>query len=86
MYTPQKKIVLAGGTGFIGQYIQKYYLQLGYQVIIITRRPDPASLVPQISWNDTPGIAYALENAALVVNLAGKSVNPTCRVISLNID
>ena len=82
MYNPQKKILLAGGTGFIGQYIQKYYLQLGYQVIIVTRRPDPASLVPQISWNDTPGIAYALENAALVVNLAGKSVN--CRYTKHN--
>lgn len=80
--TSQKKIVLAGGTGFIGQYIQKYYQQLGYQVIIITRRPDPASQEPQISWNDTSGIAFALDNAALVVNLAGKSVN--CRYTKHN--
>lgn len=74
---PQKKIVLAGGSGFIGHYLQKYYQELGYAVSIITRRIDPGQQVPQISWNDTPALIEALENAALVVNLAGKSVN--CR-------
>ena len=32
-----KKVVLAGGTGFIGQYFEKKLADLGYEVIIISR-------------------------------------------------
>lgn len=69
--TLKKKIVLAGGTGFIGQYLEKKYTNLDYEVIIISRQPQ------HIAWTDHKGIMDALENAELVVNLAGKSVN--CR-------
>ncbi|MEH7273263.1 TIGR01777 family oxidoreductase [Neobacillus vireti] len=66
-----KKVVLAGGTGFIGDYFKKKFTELGYKVKIISRQPQ------HISWNDTPGIIDALEGAELLINLAGKSVN--CR-------
>lgn len=66
-----KKIVLAGGTGFIGQYFEKRFKELGYEVKIISRQS------PSISWDDTNGIIDALEGAELLINLAGKSVN--CR-------
>jgi len=77
-----KKIVLAGASGFIGQYLQKFYGDLGYQVFNITRRQRPESSQTQVNWEDTPGIISALENAQLVVNLAGKSVN--CRYTKQN--
>lgn len=67
----KKKIVLAGGTGFIGQYLEKKYTNLDYEVLIISRQPQ------HIAWTNHKGIVDALENAELVVNLAGKSVN--CR-------
>ncbi|WP_335871537.1 TIGR01777 family oxidoreductase [Bacillus sp. 2205SS5-2] len=67
----RKKVVLAGGTGFIGQYFQKQFEKLGYEVIIISRQP------PHVIWEDFSGVARALENAELLLNLAGKSVN--CR-------
>lgn len=70
---PSKKIVLAGGTGFIGRHLQAYYLKLGYQVVIISRNEAPG----QVCWKDARGVLAALENAELVVNLAGKSVD--CR-------
>jgi len=63
--------VLAGGTGFIGQYLERTYTNQGYLVYIISRQPG------QVSWNDERAMIDALEGAEMVINLAGKSVN--CR-------
>ena len=65
------KIVLAGGTGFVGKYLQQKYLSLGYEVLIISRK------VNHINWENKAGIKDALENASMLINLAGKSVD--CR-------
>ncbi|MEA3321755.1 MAG: TIGR01777 family oxidoreductase [Bacillota bacterium] len=67
----KKKVVLAGGTGFIGKYIEKQFIQLNYEVIIISRQPQ------HVAWTDRKRIAKAVDNAELVINLAGKSVD--CR-------
>lgn len=67
----KRKIVLAGGTGFIGTYFQKKYQELGYEVKIISRQPS------HITWDNHDGIVEALENAEMLINLAGKSVD--CR-------
>ncbi|KMY45297.1 NAD-dependent epimerase [Bacillus sp. FJAT-27916] len=66
-----KRVVLAGGTGFIGQYFEKKYREEGYDIVIISRQE------PHINWNDREGILEAVDGASLVINLAGKSVN--CR-------
>ncbi|TES51560.1 TIGR01777 family protein [Halalkalibacterium halodurans] len=66
-----KKIVLAGGTGFIGQYLQQRFVENGDEVVIISRR------APHVSWDDSEAVREALEGADMLVNLAGKSVN--CR-------
>ncbi|WP_343557955.1 NAD-dependent epimerase/dehydratase family protein [Sphingobacterium sp.] len=63
------KIVIAGGTGFVGQYLFQKFRALGHQVIIIGRQQ------ADVLWSDRRGIAEALENADLLINLAGKSVN-----------
>ena len=67
----KKKVVIAGGTGFIGQYLESKYTKLGYEVLIVSRQTQ------HISWTDKNGIVEALEQAELIINLAGKSVN--CR-------
>lgn len=67
----EKKIVLAGGTGFIGQYIEKQFGSMGYEVSIISRREG------HISWNEKSKIIEALNGAEMLINLAGKSVD--CR-------
>ncbi|MFT4414312.1 TIGR01777 family oxidoreductase [Fredinandcohnia humi] len=67
----KNKIVLAGGSGFVGQYFKKRFSELGYEVVIISRK------APHITWDDQEGIRQALEQAELLINLAGKSVN--CR-------
>jgi len=72
----KKKIVIAGGTGFIGQYFKEKFKKSGYEVIIISRQSQ------HISWTDHIGIVKALERAELLINLAGKSVN--CRYNEAN--
>lgn len=67
----EKKVVIAGGTGFIGQYLQAKFKDLGYEVVIISRQS------PHTQWSNHAGIVDALERAEMVINLAGKSVN--CR-------
>nr|WP_144929031.1 TIGR01777 family oxidoreductase [Paenibacillus bovis] len=67
----KKKIVIAGGTGFIGKYFENKFKTLGYEVKIISRQS------PNISWDNKHAIVDALENAEMLINLAGKSVN--CR-------
>ncbi|MFK4168346.1 TIGR01777 family oxidoreductase [Paenibacillus lautus] len=67
-----KKIVLAGGTGFIGTYLaKKFTKEQQAQVLMISRRQG------HIAWNDREAIVAALEEADMLINLAGKSVN--CR-------
>ncbi|HNI99898.1 MAG TPA: TIGR01777 family oxidoreductase, partial [Leptospiraceae bacterium] len=67
----ERKIVLAGGTGFIGKYFQKRYEDMGYKVMIISRQKEC------IGWNQTSAILDALENSEMLFNLAGRSVD--CR-------
>lgn len=67
----KRKVVIAGGTGFIGQYFKRKFQELGYKVIIISRSSH------HITWDERTEIVHALENAEMLINLAGKSVN--CR-------
>ena len=66
-----KKIIIAGGTGFTGKYLTQKFIESGYEVIIISRQPN------HINWNNLTGINVSLENAEMLINLAGKSVD--CR-------
>jgi uncharacterized protein len=67
----EKKIVIAGGTGFIGRYLQKRFQEKGYNVTIISRQS------PHVSWECPNAIVQSLECADMLINLAGKSVD--CR-------
>lgn len=71
-----KKVVLAGGTGFVGQDFAQRFKKLGYEVLTISRQPG------HIAWEDSDGIRQALEGAEMLINLAGKSVN--CRYTDEN--
>jgi uncharacterized protein (TIGR01777 family) len=72
----KKKVIIAGGTGFIGKYFKEKFNNLGYEVIIISRQAE------HISWNNEAGIVEALENSEILINLAGKSVD--CRYTTKN--
>ncbi|OAB45579.1 TIGR01777 family oxidoreductase [Paenibacillus antarcticus] len=72
----KSKVVLAGGTGFIGQYLEEKFNNLGYDVKIISRQ------VGHISWNNNTEIVEAINHSELLINLAGKSVD--CRYNAKN--
>ncbi len=65
-----KKVVIAGGTGFLGSYLTKRFTESGYEVLIISRQQG------HVSWQKS-SLEKALDGADLIINLAGKSIN--CR-------
>ena len=74
------KVILAGGSGFLGAALADSFAADGCDVVILTRRPDAyAGPGRAVGWDGrTVGDwASELDGAAAVVNLAGKSVD--CR-------
>lgn len=77
-----KTILIAGGTGFIGQTLEKYFSNKGYMVKILSRNPKREN---EILWdaktiNDT-WVSH-LENLDVLINLTGKTIN--CRFTDAN--
>src|SRR5271154_3791874 len=72
-----KRIVLAGGSGFIGQSLAKALLARGYEVVVLTRSPRTGTGFREIEWDGAhigEWIKF-LDGAEAVVNLAGRNVN-----------
>lgn len=70
------KIIIAAGTGFLGQNLEKYFTEKGDQVYILTRNPQRKN---EMYW-DAKTIGEwknILEQADVLINLTGKSVD--CR-------
>lgn len=77
------KVILAGGSGFLGRALGRALCAAGWEVVVLTRDTDrvpPADDLPSlraVQWNGETGGAWATEltGAAAVVNLAGRSIN-----------
>jgi hypothetical protein len=70
------KIIIAGGTGFLGENLEKHFTEKEHQVYILTRNPKRKN---EIYW-DAQTISEwknSLEKADILINLTGKSVD--CR-------
>lgn len=93
-----KKIIIAGGTGFIGQEMIKYFGKTN-EIIVLTRKLEHTtnnrnhydsltqqdiSLIRFVKWDGKTINSWAseLNNADLVINLAGRTVN--CRYTEKN--
>ena len=75
-----KKIVIAGGSGFLGRILAAHFEKLGYAITILTRSPKSSDYgIREIAWDaHTIGEwAPELDSAVAVINLTGRSVN--CR-------
>jgi uncharacterized protein (TIGR01777 family) len=80
-----KKVIMAGGNGYLGRAFAAYYSVLAEEVIILSRSAkSPQGNIKTVVWDGcTPGNwVNEMEEAELLVNLCGKNVN--CRYTEAN--
>ncbi|WP_343925250.1 epimerase [Rhodoglobus aureus] len=75
MVTAKPVAVIAGASGFVGTALVQAFRDDGYDVRLIGRSAE-------VTWNDPAGIARVIDGSAVVINMAGKSVN--CRYNDAN--
>jgi hypothetical protein len=69
-----RRVVVAGGTGLVGQALVRALLAQGTQVAVLTRNPLRATLPEGAcarGWDELPGV---LDGADAVINLAGEGI------------
>jgi uncharacterized protein (TIGR01777 family) len=73
------KIVIPGGTGQVGKILYRAFSSAGDQVVVLSRKPNLGCSCRCVRWDgeSVGDWARELEDADVVINLAGKSVN--CR-------
>lgn len=81
----KSKIVIAGGSGFIGQLLSDFYHHQNYEVVVLSRgNREKVHGIRFVNWDgETEGEwVKELEGCDTVINLTGKSVN--CRPTKSN--
>ena len=76
--TKKKRIVIAGGSGFIGRALAKEFHSQGCEVIILTRTPrQRADTIQEIYWDGEHVGEWisVLDGAEALINLTGKNIN-----------
>ena len=79
------RIILAGGSGFLGRVLARELLSRGQEVIVLSRSPrNGQDGVNEVAWDGKTlgNWAKELDRAAAVINFAGRSVN--CRYHARN--
>lgn len=80
-----KKLIIAAGTGFLGQSLVSHFKNKFDEIVILTRGESKTlDGIKYVNWNAKTfsGWEAELENAAVLINLAGKSVD--CRYTKEN--
>ncbi len=76
-----KRVVLAGGSGFIGQTLARELLRQNWEVVVLTRnlREREDDGIREVEWDgeNVGEWIQCLEGAEAVINLAGRNIN--CR-------
>lgn len=73
-----KKVVIAGGSGFLGQSLASFLSEKGFEVVILTRgQSEQRQNARYVHWDGatTGEWAHEVEASYAVVNFTGKSVN-----------
>jgi len=73
-----RRVVIAGGSGFLGQNLARHLVEAGYSVVTIARGAAPADARwTHATWDARTAGDWAkhLDGADAVVNLAGRSVD-----------
>jgi uncharacterized protein (TIGR01777 family) len=72
------RIVIAGGSGFIGRALAAEFSARGGDVVVLTRSPRPRTdAVREAGWDGVSAGPWSseLDGAHTVINLAGKNIN-----------
>jgi uncharacterized protein (TIGR01777 family) len=81
------RIVIAGGSGFIGRALARHLAARGDEVVILTRSPRPIhGTIREVRWDGQvveDAWLREIDAARAVINLAGKNVN--CRYTRRNL-
>src|SRR5262245_12685764 len=80
-----QRVILAGGSGFLGQILREHFLKQGCEVIVLTRSPRGSQGTSRECLWDGRSIgdwALELDGAHALINLAGRSVD--CRYHARN--
>src|SRR5438552_3065428 len=75
------RVILAGGSGFLGRSLARALVERGFEPVVLSRAPRAAN---ELAWDGRSAgdWAGALDGAAAVVNLAGRSID--CRFTDEN--
>lgn len=79
------KIILAGGSGFLGGVLADFYQRRGWNVVVLTRSPKSRTeVIQQVIWDGKSQGDWGVEidGAEAVINLTGRSVD--CRYTAKN--
>ncbi|MCC9061862.1 TIGR01777 family oxidoreductase [Flavobacterium piscisymbiosum] len=79
------KLIIAAGTGFLGQVLVNHFKNKFEEIVILTRgKSQIIDGIKYVNWNARTfsGWENELENATVLINLAGKSVD--CRYTEKN--
>src|SRR5262245_40831973 len=71
------KIVISGGTGFLGRPLAEALARDGHSIVVLTRHASSPGPVRRVTWQPDGSIgpwAAELDGAAAVINLAGESI------------
>ena len=80
-----KKLIIAAGTGFLGNVLIQHFKNKFEEIVILTRgKSEIKNQIKYVNWNakSFSGWEKELENTDVVINLAGKSVD--CRYTEKN--
>lgn len=79
MSPPSKRIILAGGTGFLGDTLNAFLGEREYRVTVLSRSDPMKSARRVVHWDGRTLDTWAseIEGAFAVINLSGRSVD--CR-------
>lgn len=75
---PSKRVVIAGGSGFLGTSLAHFLTSRGYSVVVLSRHPPRVELPWEHSLWDGRSVgpwASHLDGASALVNLAGRTVD-----------
>jgi uncharacterized protein len=73
----KSRIIVAGGTGFIGRTLAPFLQSHGHELVVLARQPSRVNGVKYVQWDGRNAGAWTneIDGAFAVLNLAGQSIN-----------